>query len=245
MVGEFVNDTSTAAQECSGIRKLPGPEERPEMYKKLRTLQTIDESGAVLIVRLENADVAERVAEAAIAGGFRALEISLSIPGAVDVIRRLSAKHGPSGVAIGAGTVLDEHSAYECIRAGADFLVSPQLNPAMIRMANRYQVPTISGAYTPTELVESAEAGADILKVFPTEAGGIPYVKSVLAPLAHLPVMPAGGVTPGNVSEWFAAGVACVGVGSAVTKAWQSDGDFSRVTEAAREFLSAVAEARK
>jgi 2-dehydro-3-deoxyphosphogluconate aldolase/(4S)-4-hydroxy-2-oxoglutarate aldolase len=215
------------------------------MYKKLRTLKTIDESGAVLIVRLANAEVAERVAEAAIAGGFRAIEITLSIPGAVDVIRQLSAKHGPNGVAIGAGTVLDEHSAYECIRAGADFLVSPQLNPAMIRTANRYQVPTISGAYTPTELVNSAEAGADILKLFPTEAGGIPYAKSVLAPLAHLPIMPAGGVTVENVSEWFAAGVAGVAVGSAVTKAWQPDGDFSRVTEAAREFLSAVAEARQ
>lgn len=215
------------------------------MYKKLRTLQTIDESGAVLIVRLENADVAERVAEAAIAGGFRALEITLSIPGAVDVIRKLSARHGSSGVAVGAGTVLDEHSAYECIRAGAEFLVSPQLNPAMIRTANRYQVPTISGAYTPTELVNSAEAGADILKLFPTEAGGIPYAKSVLAPLAHLPIMPAGGVTLENVSEWFAAGVAGVGVGSYVTKAWQPDGDFSRVTKAAEEFLSAVAEARR
>jgi 2-dehydro-3-deoxyphosphogluconate aldolase/(4S)-4-hydroxy-2-oxoglutarate aldolase len=215
------------------------------MYKKLRTLQTIDESGAVLIVRLESAEVAERVAEAAIAGGFRALEITLSIPGAVDVIRRLAAKHGSTGVAIGAGTVLDEHSAYECIRAGAQFLVSPQLNPAMIRTANRYQVPTISGAYTPTELVNSAEAGADVLKLFPTEAGGIPYAKSVLAPLAHLPIMPAGGVTVENVGEWFAAGVAGVGVGSYVTKAWQPDGDFSRVTEAAKEFLSAVAEARK
>jgi 2-dehydro-3-deoxyphosphogluconate aldolase/(4S)-4-hydroxy-2-oxoglutarate aldolase len=215
------------------------------MYKKLRTLQTIDESGAVLIVRLESAEVAERVAEAAIAGGFRALEITLSIPGAVDVIRRLAAEHGSTGVAIGAGTVLDEHSAYECIRAGAQFLVSPQLNPAMIRTANRYQVPTISGAYTPTELVNSAEAGADILKLFPTEAGGIPYAKSVLAPLAHLPIMPAGGVTVENVGEWFAAGVAGVGVGSYVTKAWQPDGDFSRVTEAAKEFLSAVAEARQ
>jgi 2-dehydro-3-deoxyphosphogluconate aldolase/(4S)-4-hydroxy-2-oxoglutarate aldolase len=225
--------------------KLLGPEERPAMYKKLRTLNTIDESGAVLIVRLANAEVAERVAEAAIAGGFRAIEITLSIPGAVDVIRQLSAKHGPNGVAIGAGTVLDEHSAYECIRAGADFLVSPQLNPAMIRTANRYQVPTISGAYTPTELVESAEAGADILKLFPTEAGGIPYAKSVLAPLAHLPIMPAGGVTVENVGEWFEAGVAGVGVGSYVTKAWQPDGDFSRVTEAAKEFLSAVAEARQ
>lgn len=214
------------------------------MYKKLRTLETIEHSGAVLIVRLPDADSAERVAEAAIEGGFRALEITLSIPGAVEVIRRLSEKHSRDGVAIGAGTVLDEHAAYQCILAGAAFLVSPQLNPAMIRMANRYQVPTISGAYTPTELLESAEAGADILKLFPTEAGGIPYAKSILAPLAHLPIMPAGGVTPSNVAEWFDAGVACVGVGSSVTKAWQPDGDFGRVTDAARTFLAAVAEAR-
>ena len=95
------------------------------MYKKLRTLRTIDESGAVLIVRLESGELAEQVAEAAIDGGFRALEITLSIPGAVDVIRQLSAKHGSNGVAIGAGTVLDEHSAYECIRAGATSWSAP------------------------------------------------------------------------------------------------------------------------
>jgi 2-dehydro-3-deoxyphosphogluconate aldolase / (4S)-4-hydroxy-2-oxoglutarate aldolase len=106
-------------------------------------------------------------------------------------------------------------------------------------------VPTVSGAFTPTELLESAEAGADILKLFPTEGAGIPYAKAVLAPLAHLPIMPAGGVTVQNVAEWFAAGVAGVGVGSAVTKAWQPDGDYGRVTTAARDFLAAVRDARR
>jgi 2-dehydro-3-deoxyphosphogluconate aldolase/(4S)-4-hydroxy-2-oxoglutarate aldolase len=215
------------------------------MFSKLRTLRTIEESGAVLIVRLQDADTAERVAHAAIEGGFRALEITLSIPGAVDLVRRLVGQYASKGVAVGAGTVLDGHAAYECIRAGATFLVSPQLNREMIRVANRYQVPTISGAFTPTELVESAEAGADILKLFPTEGAGIPYAKAVLAPLAHLPIMPAGGVTTANVAEWFAAGVAGVGVGSAVTKAWEPDGDFSRVTAAARDFLEAVRVARR
>jgi 2-dehydro-3-deoxyphosphogluconate aldolase/(4S)-4-hydroxy-2-oxoglutarate aldolase len=215
------------------------------MFSKLRTLRTIEESGAVLIVRLQDADTAERVAHAAIEGGFRALEITLSIPGAVDLVRRLAGRYASEGVAVGAGTVLDGHAAYECIRAGAAFLVSPQLNREMIRVANRYQVPTISGAFTPTELVESAEAGADILKLFPTEGAGIPYAKAVLAPLAHLPIMPAGGVTTENVAEWFAAGVAGVGVGSAVTKAWELDGDFSRVTAAARDFLEAVRVARR
>ena len=212
---------------------------------KLQTLSTIHDSGAVLIVRLGDADTAERVAHAAVEGGFRALEITLSIPGAVGVITMLAAAYASEGVAVGAGTVLDGHAAYECIRAGASFLVSPQLNPEMIRVANRYQVATISGAFTPTELLESAEAGADILKLFPTDGVGIPYTKSVLAPLAHLPVMPAGGVTTHNVSDWFAAGVVAVGVGSAVTKAWQPDGDFDQVVGAAREFLAAVRSARQ
>jgi len=215
------------------------------MFTKLATLSTIDASGAVLIVRLPDADSAERVAHAAIDGGFRALEITLSVPGAVDLIHRLAAQYTSQGVAVGAGTVLDGYAAYECIRAGARFLVSPQLNPEMIRVANRYQVPTISGAFTPTEILESAEAGADIVKLFPTENAGIPYTRAVLAPLAHVPILPAGGVTTENVSEWFAAGVVAVGVGSAVTKAWQPDGDFTRVTAAAREILAAVQEARR
>src|SRR3954468_8133930 len=215
------------------------------MFTKLRTLQTIDESGAVLIVRLPDADTAERVAHAAIEGGFRALEITLSIPGAVDLVHRLAAQYASTGVEVGAGTVLDGHAAYECIRAGATFLVSPQLNPEMIRVANRYQVPTISGASTPTEMLETAETGADIVKLFPTENAGIPYAKAVLAPLAHLPIMAAGGVTTDNVAEWFAAGVAGVGVGSAVTKAWQPDGDFTKVSAAAHDFLAAVRGARQ
>lgn len=215
------------------------------MYGKLQTLRTIEDSGAVLIVRLADAEVAERVVHAAIEGGFRALEITLSTPGAMDLIRRLAGQYTSDGIAVGAGTVLDGHAAYESIRAGASFLVSPQLNPEMIRVANRYQIPTISGAFTPTELVESAEAGADILKLFPTEGAGIPYARAVLAPLAHLPIMPAGGVTTENVAEWFAAGVVGVGVGSAVTKAWQPDDDYTRVTAAARDFLDAVRAARQ
>jgi len=212
---------------------------------KLATLRTIDEAGAVLIVRLPDADSAERVAHAAIEGGFRALEIPLTVPGALEVVRRLATRYAPDGVAIGAGTVLDGYAAYDCIRAGAAFLVSPQLNPEMIRVANRYQVPTISGAFTPTEVVETIEAGADIVKLFPTENAGIAYAKAVLAPLAHVPVMPSGGVTVANVKEWFAAGVAAVGVGSAITKAWQPDGDFTRVTTAAQDFIAAVGDARR
>lgn len=215
------------------------------MFKKLEVLETIRDSGNVLIVRLDTAEEAYEVASAAAAGGIRALEITLSIPGALSVIHRLVERFAGQDVTFGAGTVLDEHAAWASIQAGAQFLVSPNLNPDMIRVANRYQIATISGAYTPTEILNTAEAGADIVKLFPTEAGGIPYTKAVLAPLAHIPILPAGGVTTANVGDWFDAGVVAVGVGSAITKAGRPDGDMGKVTEAAEGFVAAIARAKQ
>jgi 2-dehydro-3-deoxyphosphogluconate aldolase / (4S)-4-hydroxy-2-oxoglutarate aldolase len=211
------------------------------MFQKLDVLNTIRDSGNVLIVRLDTADEAYEVAAAAVAGGIRALEITLSIPGALGVIQRLTERFADEDVIFGAGTVLDGHAAWSSIQAGAQFLVSPNLNPDMLRVANRYQIATVSGAYTPTEILNSAEAGADIVKLFPTEAGGIPYTKALLAPLAQIPILPAGGVTTANLGDWFAAGVAAVGVGSAITKAGRPDGDLSKVTAAAEEFVAAIA----
>lgn len=215
------------------------------MFKKLEVLETIRSSGSVLIVRLDTAEEAYEVAAAAVAGGIRALEITLSIPGALGVIERLVERFAGEDVRFGAGTVLDGHAAWASIQAGAQFLVSPNLNPEMIRVANRYQVATISGAYTPTEILDTAEAGSDIVKLFPTEAGGIAYTKALLAPLAHIPILPAGGVTTANVGEWLDAGVVAVGVGSAITKAGRPDGDMRRVTAAAKEFVHAVAQVRR
>lgn len=212
------------------------------MFQKLEVLETIRQSGNVLIVRLNTPEEAYEVAVAAVAGGIRAVEIPLSVPGALSVIERLSERHKGADAIFGAGTVLDGHGAWSSIQAGARFLVSPNLSPEMIRVANRYQVATISGAFTPTEVLNTVEAGADIVKLFPTEAGGIPYTKAVLAPLAHVPVLPAGGVTAENVGDWFDAGVVAVGVGSAVTKAGQADGDMTKVTRAAEKFVHAIAQ---
>ena len=144
------------------------------MFTKLATLRTIDESGAVLIVRLPDADTAERVAHAAIEGGFRALEITLSIPGAVDLIHRLAAQYTSEGVAVGAGTVLDGHAAYECIRAGATFLVSPQLNPEMIRVANRYQVPDDQRGVHPDRDTRDGRGGCGHRQAVPDRERGHP-----------------------------------------------------------------------
>src|SRR5690606_1860945 len=164
------------------------------MWRKLAALRAIDDTGIVLIVRLDDAARAEKVAEAAIAGGIRALEITYSVPGALDVIERLARRHAADGIVIGAGTVLDPEAAFAAIQAGAQLLVSPYLNPAMITTANRSQVVTMSGATTPTEIVDTLAAGAGIVKLCPSD-GGPDYVRTVLAPLAGAPIAPAGGVT--------------------------------------------------
>lgn len=214
------------------------------MWRKLENLNRIADTGIVLIIRLDDEQEALAVAEAAVAGGIKALEITMSVPNALDVIRTLARKYKGADVLVGAGTILDAETARAAILAGAELLVSPQLNPAMIKMANRYQAVTVSGAYTPTEILETLEAGADIVKLFPAETLGPQYVKSVTAPLSQAPITPTGGVTPQNVHEWLEAGCIGVGVGSYITKAAQKDGDYSKVTVAAQEFLAAVAQAR-
>ncbi|WP_284755305.1 hypothetical protein [Arthrobacter sp. efr-133-R2A-120] len=215
------------------------------MLTKFEVLETIVRTGALLIARLDSADEAYRVSEAAIEGGIRAVEVPLTVPGALGVIERLADKYGDQGIVIGAGTVLDAEAAFASISAGARLLVSPQFNPKMIAAGNRHQAVTASGAFTPTEVVNTLEAGADIIKLFPAELGGPSYVKTILAPLPQAPIMPSGGVTPANVGAWFDAGVTAVGVGSFVTKAAQNDGDYGLVARAAQTFLAAIDEARR
>ncbi|MHC6222056.1 bifunctional 4-hydroxy-2-oxoglutarate aldolase/2-dehydro-3-deoxy-phosphogluconate aldolase [Arthrobacter sp. MMS24-S77] len=215
------------------------------MLNKFEVLETIVRTGALLIARLDSADEAYRVSEAAIEGGIRAVEVPLTVPGALGVIERLADKYGDQGIVIGAGTVLDAEAAFAAISAGARLLVSPQFNPKMIAVGNRYQAVTASGAFTPTEVVNTLEAGADIIKLFPAELGGPSYVKTILAPLPQAPIMPSGGVSPANVGAWFDAGVTAVGVGSFVTKAAQNDGDYGLVARAAQTFLAAIGEARR
>ena len=213
------------------------------MFTKLRNLESIVDGGVILIVRLDDAEEAYEVSKAAIAGGIRALEITYSVPNALRVIERLASENKDE-VVIGAGTVLDAQAAFAAISAGAQMLVSPQLNPGMIAVANRYQAVSISGAFTPTEILNTVEAGADIVKLFPAEFVGPNYVKTVLAPLSQVPIAPTGGVTPENVGDWFSAGATAVGVGSFITKAARATGDYAMVNEAARTFLAAVRAAR-
>lgn len=214
------------------------------MWKKLENLKKLEETGILLMIRLDSEEEAINVAEAAIKGGIAALEITMSVPNALGIIKTLSEKYRDKGLVIGAGTVLDPETARAAILAGANMLVSPNLNPEMIKMGNRYQTVIISGAFTPTEIASTVEAGADIVKLFPTEFIGPAYVKTVKGPLEQAAIMPSGGVTPDNAKDWFKAGATCLGVGSYITKAAQKDGDYTKVTKAAELFLKVVKESR-
>jgi 2-dehydro-3-deoxyphosphogluconate aldolase/(4S)-4-hydroxy-2-oxoglutarate aldolase len=214
------------------------------LTRKLENLKTIYESGVVLIIRSESEEEALAVAEAAIQGGIKALEITMSVPNALNVIQTLANQYSNKGILVGAGTVLDGETARAAILAGAELLVSPQLNADMVKVANRYQAVTISGAFTPKEVIETLEAGADIVKLFPAEVVGPKYVASIMAPVPQAPIVPTGGVTPQNVHEWLQAGCVGVGVGSFITKAARKDSDYQKVTSAAKEFLQAVVNAR-
>jgi 2-dehydro-3-deoxyphosphogluconate aldolase/(4S)-4-hydroxy-2-oxoglutarate aldolase len=218
--------------------------EERTMWRKLENLNKIAQTGIVLIIRSESEQEALNVAEAAIEGGIQALEITMSVPNALHVIQTLAKKYADAGILIGAGTILDGETARAAILAGAELLVSPHLNHEMIKVANRYQAITISGAFTPKEVLETLEAGADIVKLFPAEGLGPQYVRSIKSPLPQAPIVPTGGVTPQNVAEWLNVGCVGVGVGSYISKAAQKDGDFHKVTVAAKEFLQAVAAAR-
>ncbi|SHI77846.1 bifunctional 4-hydroxy-2-oxoglutarate aldolase/2-dehydro-3-deoxy-phosphogluconate aldolase [Propionispora hippei] len=213
------------------------------MWRKLNNLKMIYESGSILIIRTDSDQDALAVAEAAIEGGIKVLEITMAVPNALGVISLLSKKYKDQ-VVVGAGSILDGETARAAILAGAELLVSPQLNPEMIKVANRYQAVTVSGAMTPKEIIDTLEAGADIVKLFPADNLGPQYVKAIMAPVPQAAIAPTGGVSPENVQEWFQAGCIGVGVGSFITKAAKKDGDYSKVTAAAKEFIAAVNSAR-
>ncbi len=212
------------------------------LIAKIEVLSKIADSGLVAVIRAENAEQASRIAEACAAGGVAALEITYTVPGASGVIEHL-AKEFVGQILVGAGTVLDPETARIAILAGAQFVVSPSLNPETARLCNRYQVPYVPGAGTIGEVVEAMECGADIVKAFPGEILGPAFVKAVKGPLPQASLMPTGGITLDNVADWIKAGSVAVGVGGNLTAAVKS-GDFASITKLAREFVEKIKEAR-
>jgi 2-dehydro-3-deoxyphosphogluconate aldolase/(4S)-4-hydroxy-2-oxoglutarate aldolase len=208
------------------------------------TRERIEALGAVAVVRLHSTEAAIRVADALHAGGVTALEITVTVPDAFAVIAAIARRFGDA-VCVGVGTVLDTQTVRGAVAAGARYVVSPVFRPEVIVESHRLGVPAMPGAYTPTEILAAHDAGADVVKVFPADTLGPGYIKSVLAPMPFLRLMPTGGVTPDNVGQWLDAGAVAVGLGGAlVDGALVANGDWEAITARARKVAHAVAEAR-
>ena len=213
---------------------------------KSQVLKRIRDIGVIPVVRASSPEEAIQVVEAIKAGGLPLLEITMTVPRAVQLIETLSARYGNEAI-VGAGTVLDAETARACILAGAQFIVSPALNLETIACCREHDVAVMPGALTPTEIVQAWKAGADFVKVFPAGAmGGASYLKSLKAPLPQIELVPTGGVTLANAGAFIEAGAAAIGVGADLvdTKAIRA-GQPAKITEAARAFLEAVRKARR
>ena len=205
------------------------------------TRERIERLGAVAVVRLHTTEAALRVADALYAGGVTALEITLTVPDAFSVIAAVLKRFGDH-VCVGVGTVLAAETVRGAVDAGAQFVVSPVFRADVIAESHRLGVPAMPGAMTPTEMLTAHEGGADVVKLFPADTVGPAFVKSVLAPMPFLRVMPTGGVTPENVGLWLAAGAVAVGLGSSLVDAsLVANGDWDAVTRRARRVADAVA----
>jgi len=168
--------------------------------------------GAVAVIRMSDPERLVRVVEAICEGGVTAIEITMSVPRAFQMIEEVARRLGDVAL-VGAGSVLDAETARLVIEAGARYVVSPVFKPEIIQTAHRYDVPALPGAFTPTEILSAHEAGADIVKVFPADVVGMGFFKAIKAPMPQLKLMPTGGVTLTNAGEWLRAGACAVGVG--------------------------------
>jgi len=210
---------------------------------KLLIAGHLAESGALGIIRVDQAEGLVRIAQAIQEGGLDCVEITMTTPGALRAIEEAGGKL--EGVTMGAGTVLDATTARQAILAGAEFLVTPTVELDVIEMAHRYGVVVIPGAMTPTEILTAWEMGADMVKVFPASVLGPSYLKAVRGPLPQIPLVPTGGITADNAGEFICAGAAMVCAGGwLVDKKAVAEGRYEVLTERARKLVEAVQKAR-
>ena len=213
--------------------------------KKEQILSSILEIGVVPVVRTSSAESAILAIEAIYAGGIRAAEITMTVPGAVKALEKLADKFGDK-IVLGAGTVLDPETLRICMLAGAEFFVTPSLKLATIEMAKRYSKVICPGALTPTEVLTAWEAGADIVKVFPCgNMGGAKYIKALKAPFPHIEMIPTGGVNLETTPDFLKAGACAVAVGGELVDAKTiEEGRYEVFEQRARQFLEVVRKTR-
>jgi 2-dehydro-3-deoxyphosphogluconate aldolase/(4S)-4-hydroxy-2-oxoglutarate aldolase len=208
---------------------------------KSEVLQRIRDTGLIPVVRADSSAMAMRAVAALKAAGLDIIEVTMTVPGAIEVIRALASEYGAEAL-IGAGTVLDPETAQACIQAGAQFIVSPALNEETIGFCREQDVAIFPGALTPTEVVRAWKAGADAVKVFPAGAvGGASYLKALKAPLPQIELIPTGGVSLKTAADFIKAGAMALGVGAdLVDPQALRDGNDTLITERAQQFLDIV-----
>jgi 2-dehydro-3-deoxyphosphogluconate aldolase/(4S)-4-hydroxy-2-oxoglutarate aldolase len=208
------------------------------------TVRTIQDLGVVAVIRMKDAAKLRAVVDAIAEGGVRAIEVTMTVPGAVGLIATLAASL-PSSILLGAGTVTDADTARAVIDAGARFVVGPVFRRDVIDACHARDVAAAPGCFSPTEILDAHEYGADIVKVFPATALGPSFLRDVRAPLPQVRLMPTGGVTLDNAGDWIRAGAIAVGVGSALLDAKAiEEGRLDVLTNNARRIVASVASAR-
>ena len=211
---------------------------------KAETLNIIRETGVIAIMRARSSKQLIAAADAIKAGGVRAIEVTMTTPGALAVVEEAKARYG-SDVIFGVGTVLDAETGRAAILAGADFVVSPTLNLELVALCNRYSIPVAPGCYSPTEVLAGWEAGADLIKLFPASVGGPGLVKAILAPLPQVRIIPVGGVNLNTAADFISKGAVALGVGSSlVNQKLLDDGDLDELARRAAAYIEDVKKGR-
>ncbi len=212
--------------------------------EKNEKLRLIHKTGVIAIMRAQDPDQLIAAANAIRKGGVRVMEVTMTTPGALDVIADAVKRFGHE-ILFGAGTVLDPETARSVLLAGADFVVSPTLNLEVIALCNRYGIPVIPGCFTPTEMLTAWEAGADLIKLFPAEVGGPAWIKALLAPLPQLKIVPVGGVDINTAAAFIRNGAVALGVGGPLIHQKLLDaGDMAELTRRAAAFVEEVKKGR-
>jgi 2-dehydro-3-deoxyphosphogluconate aldolase/(4S)-4-hydroxy-2-oxoglutarate aldolase len=212
--------------------------------ERFDVVRDLEQAGVIAVIRLEQPSELRPVVDALLDGGVRALEVTMTVPGAVSLIETLAGSLPPTAI-LGAGTVLDTTTARQVIDAGARFVVSPVFRRPIIDACHERGVPAMPGCFTPTEILDAWDAGADLVKVFPATSLGPGFIKDVRGPLPQLRLVPTGGVTRENAGDWIRAGAVAIGVGSAlVDRKAVAARRFDLIRVAARGFVDAVQAAR-
>jgi 2-dehydro-3-deoxyphosphogluconate aldolase/(4S)-4-hydroxy-2-oxoglutarate aldolase len=216
------------------------------MSERRRALvEQVERLGIVAIIRMKDPGKVRAVFDAIGEGGVRVIEVTMTVPGAIELIGQLAASL-PQGFVLGAGTVLDAETARRVIGAGARFVVSPVFRRDVIDACHALDAAVMPGCFTPTEILDAWDAGADVVKVFPATALGPTFIKDVRGPLPQIKLMPTGGVTLDNAGDWIRAGAVAVGVGTALLdKAAIAGGNYAALRANAAKIVAGVRAARE